>query len=216
MDQFKKWLENYWYHYKWVTIITVFFGIALIICMVQCSSKDEYDMYALYAGPCYIGEKESSDLRDAINDHMEADKQNVCINSFVYVSESKKEEYKQNDAYVNEGISMQQTSDFFDYLYSASFNMLILDGELYSLIQKEEILTPLSEISEIGAEKSTDGYCVRLYDTSLPQKYTLFSKMPEDTVICYRKRILLQKAASKNNTEAYEYQKSIFKKMIEQ
>ena len=216
MNQFKKKLENYWYHYKWATIITVFFGIALIICMAQCTAKDEYDMYALYAGPCYIGGKESAELKDAVNDYMEADRQNVCTNSFVYVSESKREEYKQNDAYVNVGINMQQTSDFFDFLYSASFNMLILDGELYSLIQKDEILTPIADISDIGGEKSPDGYCVRLYDTTLPQKYSLFSKMPDDTVICFRKKVLLQKAASKNHETAYDYQKSIFKKIIEQ
>ena len=94
--------------------------------------------------------------------------------------------------------------------------MLILDGELYSLIKKDEILTPISEISEIGAERSEDGYCVRLYDTSLPQKYSLFAKMPEDTVLCYRKSVLLQQVASKNDSSAYEYQRSVFKKIIEQ
>ncbi len=216
MDRFKKSLENYWYHYKWATIITIFFGIALIVCLVQCSSKDKYDMYALYAGPCYIGEKETADLKDAINDYMEAERQNVCTNSFVYVSESKREEYEQNDAYVNVGINMQQTNDFFEFLYSASFNMLILDGELYTMIQKDEILTPIAEISNIGSQKSSDGYCVRLCDTSLPQKYSLFAKMPDDTVLCYRKKVLIQNVASKNNYSAYEYQKSIFKKIIEQ
>ena len=216
MENFKKWLENYWYHYKWFTIITLFFGIALIVCLQQCSAKDEYDMYTLYAGPCYIGGNESAELRDAVNDYMETDRQNVCINSFVYVSESKRQEYKENDAYYNDGINMQQTSDFFDFLYTASFNMLILDGELYSLIKKDEILTPISEISDIGAERSEDGYCVRLYDTSLPQKYSLFAKMPEDTVLCYRKSVLLQQVASKNDSSAYEYQRSVFKKIIEQ
>ena len=216
MENFKKWLENYWYHYKWLTIITLFFGIALIVCLAQCSAKDEYDMYALYAGPCYIGGNESAELRDAVNDYMETDRQNVCINSFVYVSESKRQEYKENDAYYNDGINMQQTSDFFDFLYTASFNMLILDEELYSLIKKDEILTPISEISEIGAERSDDGYCVRLYDTALPQKYSLFANMPEDTVLCFRTKVLLQQVASKNDSSAYDYQRSIFKKIIEQ
>ena len=216
MDQFKKWLDNYWYHYKWMTIIILFFTIALSVCLVQCSQKDEYDMYALYAGPCHIGGSESTQLRDAINDFMEADKQNVCLNNFVYVSSSKKDEYKEGDAYVNEGINMQQTSDFFDFLYTASFNMLIVDSELYSLIRKDEILTPISEISEIMTDSSSDGYSVRLYDTTLPDKYSIFAKMPEDTLLCFRKNVLMQNLASNKSVQFYEYQKSIFKKIIEQ
>ena len=216
MEELKKWAENYWYHYKWPTIICTFFLIALSVCLVQCTKKDEYDMYALYAGPLYIGGEQSTQLKDAVNDYMEADKQNVCINSFVYVSESKKEEYARGDAYVNEGINMQQTSDFFDFLYTASFNMLIIDSELYSLIRKSEILTPISDISSSANEKSPDGYSVRLYDTSLPDQYAIFKKMPEDTLLCFRKNVLMQSLANKNHKSSYEYQKSIFKSFIEQ
>lgn len=216
MDNFKKWFENYWYHYKWMTIIVVFFLIAGSVCLVQCSSKSAYDMYALYAGPTYIGGDQSTRLRDAINDYMDTDKQNVCINSFVYVSEAKKDEYTQGDAYVNDGINMQQTSDFFDFLYTASFNMLILDSELYSIIKKDEILTPISDISDIANNKSADGYSIKLSDTSLPDKYSIFKEMPEDTILCFRKHVLMQNLAQKNSRDSYDYQKEIFKKIIEQ
>ena len=212
MSKFKTWFENYWYHYKWVTIITVFFSIALIVCFTQCTKKQEYDMYALYAGPYYIGADESQRLSDSINDHMDAEKQEVCINSFVYVSEKTKEEYKKGDAYVNEGINMQQTSDFFDFLYTANFNMLILDPELYSRIEKKEILTPISDISDVYSE---DGYCVKLSDTDLPKKYKVFSDMPSDTVLCFRKYVLIQSMSAQSSKPQYEYQMSIFKKMIE-
>lgn len=216
MKRFRSWIENYWYHYKWVTIISVFFAVALIICLLQCSTKEEYDAYTLYAGPCYIGAEQSSQLADAVNDHMDADRQKVCINSFVYVSEDMKDKYKEHDAYVNEGINMQQTSDFFDFLYTASFNILILDGELYSRIEKDEILTRICDISQSAIDHSPDGYCVRLHDTSLPDKYSIFSDMPEDTVLCFRKNVLLQNAASKNNAQRHEYEKTVFRKLIEQ
>lgn len=212
MNKFKTWFENYWYHYKWVTIISVFFSIAFIVCLVQCSSKEKYDMYALYAGPFFIGSEQSAELSDAINDHMDKEKQSVCINSFVYVSEKTKEEYKKGDAYINEGINMQQTSDFFDFLYTASFNMLIVDPELYSKIEKEEILTPISEISDAA---SVDGYCIRLSDTDLAHKYKIFRDMPDDTLLCFRKYILIQSMSKQNSKEEYEYQKSVFKKIIE-
>ena len=169
-------------------------------------------MYALYAGPFFIGSEQSAELSDAINDHMDKEKQSVCINSFVYVSEKTKEEYKKGDAYINEGINMQQTSDFFDFLYTASFNMLIVDPELYSKIEKEEILTPISEISDAA---SVDGYCISLSDTDLAQKYKIFRDMPDDTLLCFRKYILIQSMSKQNSKEEYEYQKSVFKKIIE-
>lgn len=216
MEDFKKWFENYWYHYKWMTIVIVFFLITGSVCLVQCSSKGDYDIYTLYAGPTYIGADQSTKLKDAINDYMEADKQNVCINSFVYVSEAKKDEYKQGDAYVNDGINMQQTTDFFDFLYSASFNMIILDAELYSMIKKDEILTPMSDISDIASQRSVDGYSIKLSDTSLPDKYSVFKEMPDDTVLCFRKNVLMQSLSQKNNKAKYDYQKEIFRKIIEQ
>ena len=215
MENTKKWLENFWYHYKWMAIIIVFFTMALCVCLVQCNARDEYDMYALYAGPLYIGGEQSSQLRDAINDYMDKDRQNVCINSFVYVSEEKKTEYEQGDAYINQGINMQQASDFFDFLYTASFNFIIIDSELYSSIRKSDILTPISEITD-NINNTYDEYSIKLYDTSLPNKYAIFKNMPEDTLLCFRKNVLMQNLANKNSKANYEYQINIFKKIIEQ
>ena len=216
MKDLKAWFENYWYHYKWPTIISLVSVIALCICLFQCTKKEEYDMYALYAGPQYIGGEQSRALSDAINDYMDEDKQSVCINSFTYVSKEKIQEYKENDVYVNEGIIMQQTNDFFDFLYTANFNMLILDSELYSLIDKEKLLTPLSEISEDASGKSGDGYSLKLSQTKLCEKYKIFSEMPEDTVVCFRKNVLLQNLASANNKRSYEYHMDVFRRIIEQ
>ena len=41
----KKWLENYWYHYKWATIISAFFITVAVICIVQIASKKNYNIY---------------------------------------------------------------------------------------------------------------------------------------------------------------------------
>ncbi|MBQ2863561.1 MAG: hypothetical protein IJE84_05230, partial [Clostridia bacterium] len=74
----------------------------------------------------------------------------------------------------------------------------------------------ISDISSSANEKSPDGYSVRLYDTSLPDQYAIFKKMPEDTLLCFRKNVLMQSLANKNDKSSYEYQKSIFKSFIEQ
>ncbi len=44
---FKQKLENYWYHYKWHTIVVVFFLITFAVCFTQCALKEKPDDKAL-------------------------------------------------------------------------------------------------------------------------------------------------------------------------
>ena len=39
-----RWLDNFWYHYKWPTIIVAFFLIVCIVGFAQCSSQEQSDM----------------------------------------------------------------------------------------------------------------------------------------------------------------------------
>ena len=42
-QSFAKWLDNYWYHYKWHTIAVVFVIIVAIVCTVQLINRTVYD-----------------------------------------------------------------------------------------------------------------------------------------------------------------------------
>ena len=46
---FKK-LENFFYHYKWHTIIAAFLIFAISLCVFQTCKRTSYDAYVLYAG----------------------------------------------------------------------------------------------------------------------------------------------------------------------
>ena len=50
MNRFLRWLDNFWYHYKWHTIIIGTAAIFLIVCMTQFATKEKVDAYVLYAG----------------------------------------------------------------------------------------------------------------------------------------------------------------------
>ena len=45
-----KWLENFWYHHKWATIITAFFLIIAVICCIQFFGRKSYDACFEYIG----------------------------------------------------------------------------------------------------------------------------------------------------------------------
>ena len=43
-------LENFWYHYKWHTIVGIFIVIVAAILITQLFTKTEYDVNIIYAG----------------------------------------------------------------------------------------------------------------------------------------------------------------------
>ena len=45
-----KWLDNFWYHYKWTVIVVAFFVIVLIVCIAQMAVDPAYDINIGYSG----------------------------------------------------------------------------------------------------------------------------------------------------------------------
>ena len=57
-SKFLKLLDNYWYHYKWHTILIGFFAMVLIVCFVQCSSVEDHDVVVCFSGNAIFNEEE--------------------------------------------------------------------------------------------------------------------------------------------------------------
>ena len=43
-------LENFWYHYKWHSLVALFLVFTILICSFQMCERDSYDIYITYAG----------------------------------------------------------------------------------------------------------------------------------------------------------------------
>lgn len=48
---FKEWLENFWYHYKYHTIVVAVAFVAISVSLVQCAMRTPYD-YQVVLGVC--------------------------------------------------------------------------------------------------------------------------------------------------------------------
>ena len=57
--KFFRWLDNFWYHNKWKTIIVSFLLLTLIVCAVQFAGREDADIYILYAGPYKFGQTDT-------------------------------------------------------------------------------------------------------------------------------------------------------------
>ena len=57
-------LDNFWYHYKWHTIVAIFVIVAILICSFQMCSKESFDSYVLYAGGYGISRTVGDDVAE--------------------------------------------------------------------------------------------------------------------------------------------------------
>ena len=56
-QSFSKWLDNFWYHYKWHTIAVIFVLAVAIVCTVQLVNRSDYDAVIAYAGSKNVSKK---------------------------------------------------------------------------------------------------------------------------------------------------------------
>ena len=67
-SKFVAWLENYWYHYKWQTIIVAFFLMVFLVCVVQCSKVESVDMTVSFCGNDVLSDTEMEALTKILSD----------------------------------------------------------------------------------------------------------------------------------------------------
>ena len=58
-----KW-ENFWYHYKWHTIVSLFLVFVLLFLGLQSCQKQEYGYFMMYAGPKSLSTAETVKMAD--------------------------------------------------------------------------------------------------------------------------------------------------------
>ncbi|MBR0327384.1 MAG: hypothetical protein IIX09_06230, partial [Clostridia bacterium] len=91
MEKLKLKLENYWYHYKYHTLLGVLALVACLFALVQCSGNEEYDIHITYAGPCRLYDGDLEDGAAAFAAVLGRDltgdgKVNVSFNRIFYMT----------------------------------------------------------------------------------------------------------------------------------
>lgn len=215
-------LDNFWYHYKWPTIISAFFLIVFIICIAQSCSKEDRDIIITYAGPTYFTVDQKGEFstyfEDSVIGDYNGDGEKIATFSayFVYSEEQIKDVEKEvvgTDAagsdvyeYVDISVNTSELDAYESQLQTGTSSVLLLDGWLYETLKENGRLMALSDVYGKDCSLSTDGYGVRLGDTELYKESEQLQRLPEDTVVCLHKKILGQKK--------YDHQISAFKDII--
>ena len=217
MEKLKKWLENYWYHYKWTTIVVLFFVVVLGIGIYQMASKSDYDTQIVYAGPVLLmSEEQIEGVNSAFEAILPEDRDGdgdkaIILHDFTILSD---EQYAQKLEEADGSLAFDPSTRT-NYiqnimtLYSTGESSIsLLDPYVYNIFFRQDAYVPLEEILGEKPEYALDDYSVRLSDTPFGQYFDSLDVLPEDTVLCFRKASEL--STSDKTTEQYAFDQKLF------
>lgn len=198
-------VENFWYHYKWHSLIALFLILTVTICSLQMCNRADYDLHILYAGQSDVrktsGEGLSahstllSSLKQVTEDYDGDEKQLLNLLTLFLPSAEEIEEINARLEAEGEGYEVQthivtENADQMHQLMVLSDYYLCFLSEANYLSYRdraEDFFVSLSPYVGSAAVTYYEGRtdAVYLHSTafgSLPG----FAELPEDTLICLR------------------------------
>lgn len=214
MPKVKKWLENYWYHYKWTTIVAVFLILVIGIGTFQMCTKEEYDIDILYTGPAILNEEQKRALATAfesvIPDEYDGDGgKTVMINDITILSdeqigEKEAEAKAENDSlYYDYNSRDDAISQVRTLIMTGETVICLMDDFMYQKYKSQNAFVPLTEVLGSKPEYAVDEYSVHLKDTPFGQYFTACEALPDDTLLCVRKASVMAGGAAKEEADQH-------------
>ncbi len=211
--------ENFWYHYKWHSIVALFLVFVITISSVQMCTKTTYDTYILYAGNYEIKHTSSggsnpyldmvSSLKRVGEDFDKDGNVNISLLNLYVLNEDEMNEALEGadaDVTINQSLVMEDTETLSTTLLYGEHYICFLSERLF--LENEAkyeglLFAPISKYTTEGAEYeyvSERGIYLRSLDLyKLPE----ISKLPSDTVVCIRQLSEVSSFFGKKDNEEY-------------
>ncbi len=227
-------VENFWYHYKWHSLIALFLILTVTVCSLQMCNRADYDLHILYAGQHDVQKTASeglsehsillSSLKQVTEDYDGDEKQLLNLLTLFLPSAEEIEEINARLEAEGEGYEVQtyivtENADQMEQLMVLSDYYLCFLSEANYLSYRDRTegffvsLSPYVGAAEVEYyEGRTDA--VYLNSTafgSLPG----FAELPQNTLICLRSvsevaKRADRKGSAKNFESAEKTLRSIF------
>lgn len=186
---FKEWLENLWYHYKWLIIFGIVVVVFLVMSLTQCSTKKSIDVKLFHVGPMTISDAAAQDLKKTLASFAEdcngdgeinTDLLDITVNKFGNESAGVD---PVNFDYNNKGKQRFQVE-----VRAGKAFLYALDKEFFDICVEEGVLAPLSEVlgKDEMPENVIDGYGISISELDA-YKLPGFSSLPETAILCLRR-----------------------------
>lgn len=209
-------LENYWYHYKWHTLLGAFSLIIILICMVQCTGRREPDAMIMYAGRYNVpDEYREQSIESIMKEDYNGDGEKVAdVFQIIIPIDEIDGEYALKDRVAHTNNADFQR--FYTEAVSGSTVIYLLHPLLYEQAKSMGVLCPLSEVLVSGVpEYAVDEYGIPVSELSAYHLTTL-QFYPDDSIICIRReRGADSKVINSDDPDYYRNNVSFFNDLIE-
>ena len=199
-------LENFWYHYKWHTIVAIFALVCTVILTLQLCTKQSYDVDIIYAGEVSISTSSvtggssqylmlTDDFKTVADDYnndgnVNVNLQNIYILDIEQLNEVLKDTADPMKKSQLESKIQENRDTFYNSLMYGGYYLCLLSESLfleYESLYEESIFADISDYAKDGGSyeyASEHGiYLSSLGIYGLPT----VSQLPENTVVCLRK-----------------------------
>ncbi len=172
----KQWWEYFWEYYKWHVIITAAAVIIAVVTIVQCATRETYDMTVVYAGHMNYSEGETERLQslmeECISDIDGDGEQSVDFQRLVFSDGSGSEEY---DYAMQTKLDMTFTEDF-TYVYlmdEVEAKLYIQRKSVSESFEPTDVFAGDTDAEILRAEDGT-GYAVSLRNSSVLRENNIY------------------------------------------
>lgn len=213
-----RWLDNFWYHYKWTVIVVAFFVTVAIVCTVQLVNRPDYDTSMVFGSTYRMNNEERADLEDLLvricpedfNDDGEK-----LVNLVVYQVYSEEEYESEAKAYaavtnengetdafqINRKYNSDEYKNFSNYTMTGETSVYILSPYLYNILMEADRLKPLSEIytdGDLPEGAMADGFGIALSETDFYKYNPAARVIPDNAIICLHRPTLAGRSKDAN------------------
>ena len=195
MSKFLKWLDNYWYHYKWHTIIVTFFLVIGIISTVQIFNKESYDAYVMYVGGQDIPDTKYHDIMQSLkavsSDYDKNKEHQINFAKSAFISDPENNLASTINA---------PTIQFLQGLVYQPYYIYLMDVEVYKLYKDSGVFVPISEIvKDVPEDWYYDETAVYFDKTDYANSFAGVDDLGENTLLVIK---IMPYSSSKRVIEA--------------
>lgn len=219
-------IMHLWYYYKWFIIFGLAVFLFFLVCLVQCSTRDDPDAALVYVGPGSVSSHYYGYINQSFTEIMSEDYNGNGKKTadFFEITLSADEAAQQSEM-ITQSLQNQPTSEQRLYIEMTTGKSVIylVSPEFYPYIRDiledsdddngNSFLVPLESAIGYVPESSVDEYGVKLSELDC-YKYTDLRYFPSDAILCIRRQ---RKGAFAGNDsdDYYQANMNFFRDLIE-
>ena len=179
MSKVYKWIENFWYHYKWPFCIVAFFLILGIVLTVQLVSRENYDVYIMYVGDAPIPDTQYQDIQKSLTevckDYNEDKEVLVNFSRTAFIDDEEHEMASTVNASSTQFLSSMSVQPYYIYL---------MTPWVYDIYKDNGVFVPISELGiDVPEEWYYDEKAISFTKTDYATSHAGVDNLGEEVIL---------------------------------